>query len=64
MCSLALFVIHSALKQLAALPCDANGAFLQPDTPPPPQRMVQQGDWAPFDSEIQFKVADLLYHLV
>jgi hypothetical protein len=25
---------------------------------------VQQGDWAPFDSEIQFKVADLLYHLV
>ena len=64
MCSLVLFIVHTVLKQSAALPCDANGAFLPPDTPPPPQGMAQQGDWTPFNSEIQFKVADLLYRSV
>jgi hypothetical protein len=58
------FVAHSLLTQPAALPCDANGDFLPPGAPPPPQETAQQGDWSPFDSEIQFKVADLLYRSV
>ena len=63
-CSLCPFVVHSLLKQPTALPCDANGDFLPPGAPPPPQETAQQGDWTPFDSEIQFKVADLLYRSV
>jgi len=29
--------------------------------PPSPQETPVQGDWMPFSSEVQFKVADLLY---
>jgi len=32
-----------------------------PDTPPPPQETAPQGDWSPFDSEVQFHLTDLLY---
>jgi hypothetical protein len=44
-----------------ALPCDSEGNFLPPDTPPPPQTMALQEDWTPFDSEVQFRLAELLY---
>jgi hypothetical protein len=44
-----------------ALPCDANGNFLPPGTPPPPRTMAPPDDWTPFNSEVQFRLADLLY---
>jgi hypothetical protein len=34
---------------------------LPTSTPPLPRETPLQGDWAPFGSEVQFKVADLLY---
>jgi hypothetical protein len=34
---------------------------LPPGAPPEPCQTAPQGDWAPFKSEIQFKIADLLY---
>jgi hypothetical protein len=34
---------------------------LPPGTPPLPRETPLQGDWTPFNSEVQFKVADLLY---
>jgi Plavaka transposase len=44
-----------------ARPCDQDGNFLPPDTPPPPRTAAQYGDWSPFNSEVQFELADLLY---
>ncbi|KAH8979760.1 hypothetical protein EDB92DRAFT_1937270 [Lactarius akahatsu] len=38
-----------------------TGNFLPPGAPPPPQPVPAQGDWTPFDSEVQFMLADLLY---
>ncbi|KAI0282250.1 hypothetical protein BC826DRAFT_1093972 [Russula brevipes] len=48
---------------LTALPCDTEGNYLPHGTPPPPRETVPavQGDWTPFDSELQFKVADVFY---
>lgn len=34
---------------------------MPPGAPPSPQESRTQGDWTPFRSEVQFKVADLLY---
>ena len=50
-----------ALNHPVALPCDSEGNFLPPGAPPPPQAMALQGDWTPFDSEVQFRLAELLY---
>jgi hypothetical protein len=58
----ALFIAHRSLTHLSAIPCDSDGNFLPPGTPPSPRETAQQGDWTPFDSEVQFKIADLLYH--
>jgi len=50
---------------LPALPCDSAGNFISLDTHPlPPQEVAPSGDWSPFESEVQFKVADLLYRQV
>ena len=50
-----------SINPLSALPCDSDGNFLQPGVAPPPQEGQILGEWAPFNSEVQFKVADLLY---
>jgi len=42
-------------------PCDENGNYLPPGTPPPPCPTAAPGDWNPFEDEVQFKVADFLY---
>lgn len=49
------------LNHPIALPCDSEGNFLPPGAPPPPQATALQGDWTPFDSGVQFKLAELLY---
>jgi hypothetical protein len=46
---------------LLGRPCDENGNYLPPGTPPPPRSTVAPGDWNPFEDEVQFKVADFLY---
>jgi len=49
------------LNRLLAIPCDLHGDPLPPDAPPPPRETPQPGDWTPFDSKVQFELADLLY---
>jgi Plavaka transposase len=44
---------------LSALPCDLDGNVLLPGAPPPPRTRPEPGDWAPFDSEVQFRIADI-----
>jgi hypothetical protein len=56
-----LLAINSLLDQYVALPCDQDGRFLPAGEPPDPRQTTPQGDWTPFNSEIQFKVANLLY---
>jgi len=46
---------------LIAHPCDEYGDFLPPGAPPSPQETPLQGDWTPFGSEVEFKLAELLY---
>jgi hypothetical protein len=43
------------------LPCDSEGNFLPPGSPPLPQVTPLQSDWTPFNSEVQFRLAELLY---
>ncbi|KAH9907674.1 uncharacterized protein B0H18DRAFT_898122 [Fomitopsis serialis] len=50
------------LLQLKALPCTEDGSeFLEPGKPPPLRQRLEQGDWTPFDSRLDFEVADFLY---
>jgi hypothetical protein len=46
---------------LLATPCDINGDFLPPNTPSPPIVQPPQTDWSPFESRIEFKLAELLF---
>jgi hypothetical protein len=56
-------IINSLLNQRVALLCDQDGSFLPAGAPPDPRQTTPaQGDWTPFNNEIEFKVADLLYH--
>jgi hypothetical protein len=45
-----------------ALPCNSDGNFLPPGTPPSHQEAQPQGDWAPFHNKVQFELADFLFH--
>ncbi|KAF4583508.1 hypothetical protein EYR38_002259 [Pleurotus pulmonarius] len=49
---------------LTGLPCDPNGQFLEPDTPPPPREEPANNDWTPFNGPAEFMMADLLYRKV
>lgn len=42
--------------------CDENGDDIPPDTPPPPRDSDQGPDiWTPYNSRLEFEVADFLY---
>ena len=41
-------------------PCDAQGAFL-PEGAPPPIQEKAANDWLPFESRMEFELADFLY---
>ncbi|KAK0432102.1 uncharacterized protein EV420DRAFT_1655982 [Desarmillaria tabescens] len=43
--------------------CDKDGEPLPPDSPPPPLAAIPNV-WAPFDGEVQFRLADFLFHKV
>lgn len=44
------------------LPCNAEGNFLPPETPPPPWDYPLPDDYLPFTNHAAFEVADLLFH--
>ncbi|KAN0139618.1 hypothetical protein V8E53_002280 [Lactarius tabidus] len=46
---------------LTALPCDSNGKYLPLGSLPQTQEGSREGDWTPFEDEVQFELADLLY---
>ena len=46
---------------VVGIPCDAHGATLPPNTPPPPRSMRAPNDWFPYKDRIQFETADLLF---
>ncbi|KAJ6596700.1 hypothetical protein B0H10DRAFT_1959968 [Mycena sp. CBHHK59/15] len=45
-------------------PCDRNGNFLPPNTPPTPQERPPIDDFGPYASRADFELADLLYRRV
>ncbi|KAF8152242.1 hypothetical protein B0H34DRAFT_110690 [Crassisporium funariophilum] len=49
---------------LNAIPCDQDGEPVDPNLPPASQTRPNDGDWAPYTDEVQFKTADFLYRRV
>ncbi|KAG2098388.1 uncharacterized protein F5147DRAFT_754784 [Suillus discolor] len=49
------------LNVITARPCNADGIFLLPGTPPPPLENVATGDWTPFRNRTEFETAEFLY---
>ncbi|KAK7012895.1 C2H2-type domain-containing protein [Favolaschia claudopus] len=49
---------------LNARPCDEHGVFLPEGAPPAPRTAAASDDWAPFEDEVQFKLADFLFRKV
>ncbi|KAJ6629704.1 hypothetical protein B0H10DRAFT_2381236 [Mycena sp. CBHHK59/15] len=45
-------------------PCDRDGNFLLPNTPPPPQEHPPPNDYTPYVGREDFELADLLYRRV
>ncbi|KAJ7200733.1 hypothetical protein B0H12DRAFT_1288754 [Mycena haematopus] len=45
-------------------PCDRDGNFLLPNTPPPPQEHPPFGDFTPYAGRADFELADLLYRRI
>jgi hypothetical protein len=43
-------------------PCDEDGNFLPPNTPPPPRHPhTDPEDWTPYESRLQFETAEFLF---
>ncbi|KAJ7469493.1 hypothetical protein FB451DRAFT_1368533 [Mycena latifolia] len=51
-------------KVLNGRPCDREGNFLLPNSPPPPQEHPPQDDYTPYAGREDFDLADLLYRRV
>jgi hypothetical protein len=44
------------------MPCDSNGNFIDPSTPPPPHRPNNDlNDWTPYESRLEFEIAKFLF---
>jgi hypothetical protein len=43
------------------LKCDANGAFIDQDAPPPPHTDAPPTDWMPYDNRVEFETAEFLF---
>src|SRR5882757_8813716 len=43
------------------MPCDAEGNFLSQNTPPPSPEAKLPTDWTPFNSRVEYEVANLLF---
>jgi hypothetical protein len=44
-------------------PCDEQGNYLPPNTPPPSRRAADRhpGDWTPYRNRVEFETAEFLY---
>ncbi|KAJ7099636.1 hypothetical protein C8R43DRAFT_1092365 [Mycena crocata] len=51
-------------KKLDGKPCDHDGNFLPPHSPPPPKEHPPPGDYSPYADHLDFHLADLLYHKI
>ncbi|KAG2047836.1 hypothetical protein BDR06DRAFT_985034 [Suillus hirtellus] len=49
------FVLEEGLK------CDANGAFIDQDAPPPPHMDALPTDWTPYDNHAEFETVEFLF---
>ncbi|KAJ7110763.1 hypothetical protein C8R43DRAFT_1091601 [Mycena crocata] len=47
--------------KLNGRPCDRDGNFLPPNTPPPAKEHPASDDYSPYESQLDFHLADLLY---
>ncbi|KAG1809452.1 hypothetical protein EV424DRAFT_1543028 [Suillus variegatus] len=52
---------HNYHAGLNAQPCDANGLFSPPGTPPLPLTEQLPDDWSPFCNRTEFETAEFLY---
>ncbi|KAG2365854.1 hypothetical protein BDR07DRAFT_1449623 [Suillus spraguei] len=43
------------------LKCDANGAFIDQDAPPPPHTDAPPTNWTPYDNRVEFETAEFLF---
>ncbi|OBZ65559.1 hypothetical protein A0H81_14416 [Grifola frondosa] len=48
-------------EHINGTPCDENGNYLPPGTPPTPPPTPSADDWTPYRSRTEFETADLLY---
>ncbi|KAG1837384.1 hypothetical protein C8R48DRAFT_622854 [Suillus tomentosus] len=46
---------------LTAQPCDSEGNFLPPETPPPPLSDKAPDDWTPYSDRLEFELADYIF---
>ncbi|KAG1855607.1 hypothetical protein F4604DRAFT_1883237 [Suillus subluteus] len=46
---------------LTGLKCDANGAFIDQDAPPPPHTDAPPTDWTPYDNRVEFETVECLF---
>ena len=49
------------LTHFSGKPCDREGNFLPPNTPPPPRRNSNPDDWTPYRNRVEFETAEFLY---
>ncbi|KAG1793779.1 hypothetical protein EV424DRAFT_1354079 [Suillus variegatus] len=48
-------------KYLDARPCDENGVFLPPGSPPKPLSDKSSSDWTPYRNRVEFETAEYLF---
>ncbi len=58
---LQFFIRLSHIITSVGRPCDQDGKFLDPATPPPPRTQASRHDWTPYADRIQFDTAEFLY---
>ncbi|KAG1786219.1 uncharacterized protein HD556DRAFT_1434810 [Suillus plorans] len=54
-------LFHTFHPHLTGLKCDANGAFIDQDAPPPPHTDALPTDWTPYDNRAEFEMAEFLF---
>jgi hypothetical protein len=54
-------ILHLLILINSATPCDPKGNDLPRGAPPPPPEPKDPNDWSPFETSIQFRLADLMY---
>jgi hypothetical protein len=56
-----IFIVLAHINVFQGRPCDENGDYLPPNTPPPPPTNPSTTDWAPYNDRLEFETADFLF---